>query len=414
MHESAGRPDDERKEGNILKSAFFHCVGGASGDMVLGAVIDTGASLTDIQEAIGQLRVEGISLSAEVGRRGGVKGTQVTVEVGKDRKRIRRWSDFVRIVERSALPQRVVERACAVFRRLAEAESAVHGTPVSKTRLHELGDLDTLVDVVGSAVGLELLGIERLYCSPFPSGSGVVKTDHGMLPIPSPATAALFAMAKAPVVPPPGNASDAGEMVTPTGAAILTTLATFRQPAMTLDRVGYGLGSRESRHYPNALGLWLGEEIGATYTTDLTVIETNLDDMTGELLGYVQERLFELGARDAWFTPIQMKKNRPATMLSAIVPLELESQAIALLMKETSTLGIRVRPLSRFEADRESLEVDTSVGRAGVKVKRLDGRNVAVSPEYEACRAIALERGMPLQEVYRIVQREAEQKLLET
>ena len=381
--------------------------------MVLGALIDAGVPIAGIQQALDQLKVKGFSLSHEPAQRGGLSGTRVKVGLDEDGRKIRRWQDFVRIVEESSLPPRVVQRACAVFRRLAEAEAMAHGTSVEETHLHELGELDTLVDVVGSVVGLELLGSERIYSSPFPSGSGVIEGAHGLMPVPSPATAALFAMAKAPVVPPPGDASDTGEMVTPTGAAILTTLATFRQPSMNLERVGYGLGSKESPYYPNALALWVGEETGATYTTDLTIVETNIDDMSGELLGYVQERLFDLGARDVWFTPVQMKKNRPATMLSAIVPSELEARAVALVMRETSTLGVRVRPLSRYEAQRETLAVDTSLGKIEVKVKRLEGRDVGVSPEYEACRRVALERGLPLQEVYRIVQREAEEKLLE-
>ena len=203
-----------------------------------------------------------------------------------------------------------------------------------------------------------------------------------------------------------------GEMVTPTGAAIITTLATFQQPRLNLERVGYGLGSRQSSQYPNALALWLGEEDDVSYSTGLKLIETNIDDMSGELLGYAQERLFELGARDVWFTPIQMKKNRPATMLSAIVSSDLEQEALRLVVRETSTLGVRVRPLTRYEVERESVETDTTLGRVQVKVKRLDGKNVAVSPEYEACRRVALERNLPLQEVYRTVQREAEELLL--
>ena len=381
--------------------------------MVLGAVVDAGAPFDDLKEALAGLNVKGFSLSRESAQRGGVMGTLVSVDLDEDGRRRHRWQEFVSIIERSSLPTKVVERASTVIRRLAQAEAMAHGTEVDDVHLHELGDMDTLVDVVGSAMALEMLGIERLYSSPFPSGSGVIKSEHGMLPVPSPATSALFAMARAPVVPPPGDAPETGEMVTPTGAAIITTLATFRQPGMNVERVGYGLGSRESRHYPNVLALRLGEETGVAYTTDLAMIETNVDDMGGELLGYAQERLFELGARDVWFTPIQMKKNRPGTMMSAIVPSGLEAQAIALIMKETSTLGVRVRPLARYEAERETVEVNTSLGAAKVKVKRLEGRNVGVSPEYESCRRIALERGLPLQDVYRIIQREAEEGLLE-
>ena len=382
--------------------------------MVLGAIIDAGAPVDKLMDALGKLGVGGFTLSHRTAQRGAVRGTAVSVELDESGRKPRRWQDFVQIVERSSLDATVVERACAVFRKLAEAEAIAHGSSVEETRLHELGEVDTLVDVVGSIVGLELLGIERIYSSPLPTGSGMINSAHGVLPVPSPATAALFAMAKVPVVTPPANAPPTGEMVTPTGAALLTTLASFRRVSMTLERSGYGLGSRESTHYPNVLGLWVGEESEAEYTTDLVMIETNVDDMTGELLAYAQERLFDLGARDVWFTAIQMKKNRPGTMLSVIVSSEIEAEAIDLVMKETSTLGVRVRPLSRFEAEREVVDVDTSLGPVQVKVKRLDGRSVSVSPEYEACRRIALERGMSLRDVYAIAQREAEQKLLDS
>ncbi len=380
--------------------------------MILGAVIDCGVSLDALLAELAKLNAEGYAISARRGQRGGVSGTLVSVELSDEAKQPRHWRDFIRITRESSLPDSVVSRACEVFRRLGEAESRVHGTTEAETRLHELGELDTLVDVVGGVIGLEMLGIERLYCSPLPSGSGVINSAHGLLPVPSPATAALFAMSNAPVAPAPRNAQNTGEMVTPTGAAIITTLATFQQPRLNLERVGYGLGSRQSSQYPNALALWLGEEDDVSYSTGLKLIETNIDDMSGELLGYAQERLFELGARDVWFTPIQMKKNRPATMLSAIVSSDLEQEALRLVVRETSTLGVRVRPLTRYEVERESVETDTTLGRVQVKVKRLDGKNVAVSPEYEACRRVALERNLPLQEVYRTVQREAEELLL--
>ena len=381
--------------------------------MILGALVAAGVPLEDIRDALGRLKVEGFSLSLERATRGGVSGTRVLVRIdGKGAER-RALAEFVGIVEASSLPAGTVERSCAVLRRLSEAEALAHGSGAGDAPAHELGDLDTLVDVVGSVAGLEVLGVERICASPFPSGSGVVRTEHGVLPVPSPATAALVAMANAPLTWPPAAAADTGEMVTPTGAAILTTLATFRQPTMNVQRVGYGLGSRDSSQYPNVLALWVGEEAGAS-TTGLALVETNLDDASGEHLGFVHERLLDQGARDVWFTPIQMKKNRPGTMLSAIVPAEMENQAVDLIMKETPTLGVRVRPLARYEAEREEVEVETSLGRLRVKVKRLEGRNVGVSPEYEACREVALEQGMPLQEVYRVVQREAEDQLLDS
>ena len=249
--------------------------------MILGALVDAGVSLDDLKEALNGLGVGGYKLSHQPAQRGGVSGPMVKVALDEEGSQPRGWQTFITAVEESTLDEAVKERACTIFHRLVEAEAVVHRTTVDKVHLHELGTVDTLVDVVGSVVGLGMLGIDRIYCSPFPTGSGVIHSDHGVLPAPSPATSALFAMARAPVVPPPGGGADAGEMVTPTGAAILTTLATFRQPVMNMERVAYGLGSRESRDYPNALGLWLGEEIGAGYVTNLSVLETNVDDMSG-------------------------------------------------------------------------------------------------------------------------------------
>ena len=380
--------------------------------MVLGAIVDAGVPLADLEREVRKIGVGGFSLTARRTRRGGVTGTLVSVDLDEDSPRGLGWQDFAGMIDGSALEPAVARRSRDVLRRLAEAEAAVHGTTIDDTRLHELGSLDTIVDVVGSVAGLELLQVARVYSSALPSGSGTVKSEHGPLPVPAPATAALLAMASAPVTPPPNGAVDAGEMVTPTGAAILTSLATFRQPSLTLERVGYGLGSRESTQYPNVLALWLGEETGMAYTNDNTLIETNVDDMGGNLMGDLQERLFKMGARDVWFTPIQMKKNRPGTMISAIVPSELESRAVDLIMRESSTLGVRVRPLARYEAERAVVEVDTSLGRVEVKVKRIGGRDVSVASEYESCRRIALEKGLPLKDVYGVVQREADQALL--
>ncbi len=380
--------------------------------MILGALVDCGVRPADLEAQLARLDAEGFALAVGRGSRRGVNGTLVTVELTDEARRPRHWQDFIRITRASDLPREVVDRACAVFNRLGEAESRVHGTAAEQTRLHELGELDTLVDVVGAVAGLHLLGVDRVYCSPLPTGSGVIDSAHGLLPVPSPATAALFAMSNTPVVSAPRNARRTGEMVTPTGAAILTTLAEFRQPEMALTRVGYGLGSRDPEQYPNALGLWLGEETGAAYSEGVTLLETNIDDMSGEMLAYAQERLFALGARDVWFTPIQMKKNRPGTMLSAIVPRDAEADALRAMVAETSTLGVRVRPLRRYEVEREVVSVETEFGIMRVKIKRLDGRTVSVAPEFDDCRRVALERAMPLQRVYRETQRQAESKLL--
>ena len=392
-----------------MKIAYLNCVGGVSGDMLLGAIVDAGVSVETLAGALSGLPVGGFTLSSRSGKRGGVNGTAVDVTI-VDEGRSRTVQDFLDETSTSSLPSEVVDRASEVFRRLGEAEARAHRGDEGGTHLHELGSLDTLVDVVGVVVGLRELGVERLYASPLPTGSGVVASGHGPLPTPVPATAELLAMVGAPVVPPP--AVDAGEMVTPTGAAIVTTLASFEQPAIRLERVGYGLGTRDPDAYPNVLALWLGEEIADLRVSRLSLIETNIDDMAPELMAYVQERLLDLGARDVWFTPIQMKKARPATMLSAIVSPELELKAVDLVLRETTTLGVRVFPTARYEADREIVKVDTTLGVVHVKLKRLHGKGIAVSPEYEDCRRIALDRDLPLLDVYRAVQEEASAKLL--
>jgi len=259
---------------------------------------------------------------------------------------------------------------------------------------------------VGAVVGLRLLGIETLYASPLPLGRGEVQAAHGKLPVPAPATLALLAIVGAPV----SEVDEAGELVTPTGAAIVTTLARFKRPQMTLEKVGYGAGGHQTDDRPNVLRLWLGERASQSGNAVL-LVETNIDDMTAELLGYVQERLFAAGAADVWFTPIQMKKNRPATMLSLLCAPEREQAVVEVLLSETSTLGVRVQEVRRHEAQREAFEFESSLGPACVKVKRLPGRGPQLSPEYEACRKLALERGLPLAEVYRIVEAEARAKL---
>ena len=383
--------------------------------MILGALLDAGLALEDLRGALGALGVGGYALEARRARRGGLEGTHLVVNLDDEGYRSHTIQDFVDIVEASGLSEGVVRRSCAVFSRLAEAEARVHGGEPGEAHLHELGTLDTLVDVVGGVAGLEMMGVERVYCSAFPSGSGVIRSAHGLLPVPAPATAALFAIAKAPMAAAPGNAHNTGEMVTPTGAAILTTLAEFSHPRIGVERVGYGLGTRDSAQYPNALAVWVGEEQGAgasEYATGTRLIETNIDDMSGELLGYVQERLLAAGARDVWFTPIQMKKNRPAVMLSAIVSADMEGEAIGLIMRETTTLGVRVRGLERVEAEREVVRVETSLGEVRVKVKRLDGRVVGVAPEYEDARRVAVERGVELQRAYGVIRREVEEGLM--
>ena len=392
-----------------MRIGYLQCVGGVSGDMLLGAIVDAGVSIDELRARLDGLPFDGFTISARRDKRGGVEGTLLSVDPGSS-PRFDTVPDLIEAVDASNLSQSAKAMARRVLERLGAAEASIHG--VERAHLHELGSADTLIDVVGAVLGFDMLGIERLYSSPLPTGSGVFRSDHGPLPAPSPATTALLAMVGAPTVPPPGGAADAGEMVTPTGAAIVTALAEFTQPAMTVTQAGYGLGSRDPSSYPNVVALRVGEAAGAPGATTLSLLETNIDDMNPEAFPYVSERLFELGARDVWLTPINMKKGRTGVMLSALVEPGIEMKAVGLVLRETTTLGVRVSPVNRYEAERESVTVDTSIGSLSVKVKRLGGRSVSLSPEYEDCRRVARETGLPILDVYRIVESEASNELL--
>ena len=371
--------------------------------MLLAALLDAGLSLEQLRAELGKLHLQGYSLEAQPAQRGAIRGTHLRVSLDERAQGPLQPHDLSQIVQASALPERVKTQALAVLQRLAEAEARAHRQTVQEVHLHELGTLDTLVDVVGFAIGTHLLGVERVYASPLPTGAGWVRSEHGLLPVPAPATLELMAMARAPVVPPPPGLKPPGEMVTPTGAAIVTTLASFTVPAISVERVGYGLGTRDTPEHPNALAVWLGTVEVELPVGEMALLETNVDDSTPELLGYTQERLLEAGARDVWFTPIQMKKNRPAVQVSVLAPVHLQRQMVEVLLRETSTLGVRFRRVERYEAEREVAQVATSLGTVAVKVKRLEGRVVGVSPEYEECRRVALAQGLPLQEVYQRV-----------
>lgn len=376
--------------------------------MLLGALLDAGLPLDDLRAELAKLPVGGFSLDATAAHRGVIRGTLATVSHERHAVGSYTIRDFVGMVEGSALSATVKDRARRVLERLEEAETRVHG---EGHVLHELGDLDTIVDVVGVVAGLSLLGIEKLYSSPLPCGWGVILSRKGPLPSPAPATMQLIHMSGAKVVPPRGPYLTAGELVTPTGAALITTLAEFDAPPMRVERLGYGAGSRDSEEIPNVLALWVGEAEETGSRAQVSLLETNIDDSTPELLGHVQELLMGRGALDAWFTPIQMKKNRPAVTLSVICRPGMEPALAGAILEETSTLGVRVHSLTRYEADREVIVANTSLGQAGVKVKRVDGRIAGLSPEFEDCRVIALREGLPLQEVYRRVERDARTEL---
>ncbi len=388
----------------MTRIAYLDCFSGISGDMLLGAMLDAGLALDALRGELDRLGVAGWTLRAERVRRAGIAATKAHVDLGGTPQPHRRLPEVLRIIEASSLPAADRTRATDVFRRLAEAEARVHGVPADEIDFHEVGALDAIVDVVGGVAGLRLLGVEQVYCSALPAGGGTVRGSHGVLPAPAPATLALLAGARAPIAPSSGDRPM--ELVTPTGAALVATLARFERPPMHLDAVGYGAGGRDPEGWPNVLRLWLGEAVEPARPA-LLLVETNIDDMNPEIYGYVQERLFAAGAADVWFQAVQMKKNRPGVMVSVLCGADREDAVSAVLLRETSTLGVRVSPVSRHEARREAFAFASSLGPAAVKVKRLPGEPTRIAPEYEACRRIAEARGLPLAEVYRVVEREA-------
>ncbi|MGD8625254.1 MAG: nickel pincer cofactor biosynthesis protein LarC [Anaerolineae bacterium] len=380
-----------------IKTAYFDCFSGASGDMLLGSLLDAGLAEEDLRADLARLAVGGYRLEARRVTRRGLSGTHLHVHLEDEARPARTLPAIRALVDDSDLPAAVKARSLAVFGRIARAEAGIHGTTIDEVHFHEIGAVDSLVDVVGFAAGLARLGVEAVYCSPLPLGSGSVQTEHGRLPAPAPATLALLAGAGAPTVP--GRAPT--EMVTPTGAALLAEFATFERPAMNIQAVGYGFGSKEF-DWPNALRVWLGVQAAAGPAQDedrVVWLACNLDDATGEMLGYVQERLLAAGALDAWFTPIQMKKSRPATQLSVLARPEDAGRLADLLLRETPTLGVRHQALGRTTAGREVRQVETPWGKVRVKLKYLAGQVVAASPEHDDCARLAAAAGLPLGQV---------------
>jgi uncharacterized protein (TIGR00299 family) protein len=377
--------------------AYLDIPSGISGDMFLGCLLDAGWPLERLRFAIAQLRLPADEYAIETASvmKGPLRATLADVQAHEGHVH-RHLADIEQIIGGSDLVTGVKANAIAVFTRLADAEAKVHGTTRDKIHFHEVGAIDAIIDIVGVCAGLHDLGIEKLYGSPLPLGAGWAKTAHGQIPLPAPATLELLAAAKAPTRPAPGP----GEWVTPTGAALVAQLATFEQPAMQLDRIGTGAG-RKDAPWPNVARLWLGSPIAAAGR--MVQLETNIDDMNPQLYADVSEKLFAAGAKDVWFTPIHMKKNRPAVLLSALAPAAQEHALSHVMLRETTTLGVRVHTLDhRHEARREMRNVETPFGSVRVKVKFVDERAAGAMPEYDDCKALAEKCGRPTREVWEV------------
>ena len=380
-----------------MKIAYFDCFAGISGDMTLGALLDAGADEARFREELAKLR--GIEFDLRVSKvvKSGIQATDVEV-LTEEHHHHRRLRDITELIATTDLSDAVKTQAIKIFQRLAEAEGTAHGTGPDEVHFHEVGAVDAIVDIVGAVVGLELLSIERVYASPLPMGSGFVEAEHGKIPLPAPATVEL--LKGVPVY----SAGIEGELVTPTGAAIIRTLASGfgEMPAMTAQSVGYGAGKREFP-FPNVLRIMVGEgpaEMALPLTDRVSIIETNIDDMNPEFYDSVFEKFFKGGALDVYLTPIYMKKSRPATLLSVICPIERTDDLTRILLAETTTFGVRISQADRRCLDRKWEAVTTKYGEIRMKVGVLEGKPVSVSPEYEDCRKAAELHGVPVRRVY--------------
>ena len=411
-----------------IKIAYIQPIGGASGDMLLGSLIDAGLPPESLRRELAKIPVTGYDIEAATETRAEMRGVHLQIRLTNRARHSP--AQLLQALTDSALAPPVKDRAAQTLRALWQAEARVHGQPPDALELEELGSIDTLLDVAGVCYGLHELGIAEVYAAPLVLGEPAPPRRPGGYSNPAPATLELVAAAAAPVAADTPAHAGAGELTTPTGAALITTLARFQRPAFSVQRVGIGLGAKDPPGFANALRLWLGEiqrpdptPPSAAMDTllrpaDVTLLETNLDDATGLTLGHAQESLFALGALDVWLTPVQMKKNRPGAVLSALVPRTLEQAAVALILRETPTLGVRARPADRYVAHRQSITIETGFGPASVKIKSLpspDGppQPVSAAPEPDDCRRIAAETGIPFQEIYHRAAEAARQQLLQ-
>src|SRR6267142_3510030 len=391
-----------------MKLAYFDCFSGISGDMTLGALVDAGASLDPLREQLRGLEVPGWEISSEKVWKNGMSSTYVRVKT-EDLSKHRSLTAILEILEKSKLSPRVREQAAAIFCKLGEAEASVHDVPIEKIHFHEVGAVDAIVDIVGACIGFEALGIEEFACSPLNVGGGTAKMAHGVLPVPAPATADLL-QGK-----PTYSNGVQKELVTPTGAAIVAALCTSfgPQPSMNVSAIGYGAGTADLEGQPNVLRIMIGEaaeKVVPGYDQEITVIEANLDDMNPQIYGYFQEKALAAGALDVFTTPVQMKKNRPGTLLTVLCrPADVQA-LMSLIFTETTTFGVRTYSAQRRVLPRESVKVATKFGEVRVKLSRVNGRVLHVAPEYDDCRKLAEEKKVPLQRVINEALRSYEQQ----
>jgi uncharacterized protein (TIGR00299 family) protein len=389
---------------------YFDCFSGAAGDMILGALLDAGLPLDDLRRALGSLALDRETVWTERVTRAGVSATKLRVrgerpspdhahdhehEHHHSHGEHRTLAEIVHLIDGAALSTPAKQRAQALFAQLADAEAAIHGTPADKVHLHEVGALDSIIDIVGTVYALEALGVDRVVASPLNVGSGSIRSAHGLYPVPAPATTRL--LQGAPIYSGPQH----GELVTPTGALLITGYAdSFGPlPPMRLEHVGYGAGSRDPADTPNVLRVLIGESDESRSAHRVVVIEAEIDDMNPQIFGTLMSRLLADGALDVYYTSIQMKKNRPGTLLSIIAPPVARERLTTIVFRETTTIGVRHREMNRECLERESVAVETPFGPVRVKIARRDGELMNASPEFEDCARVAAVHDRPVKDV---------------
>ena len=381
-----------------MKVAYFDCFAGISGDMTLGALVDAGLDFDLLKAELDKLNVKEFTISKKRVEKHGIAGTKIDVDAQEGHVH-RHLIDVLYIINTSTISDTAKEKARKVFQKLAEAEAKVHGTTIDQVHFHEVGAVDAIVDIVGVCVGLELMGIDVIYASKFRFGSGRTRGAHGAMPVPVPAVVEMTKGCSAEYTDIPL------ELVTPTGAAILTALATSIGEKINLktETTGYGAGTRDVEQVPNLLRVQIGELVTNQQSDEPILLETNIDDMTPEIYGYIIDRLLEAGARDAYLTPIIMKKGRPGIQLSALVDPNKETEITDIIFSETTTLGIRRIPVQRHMLERHSDTIETPFGPIRVKIANVNGKP-RITPEYDDCARIAREKSVPILDVYKAVQ----------
>ena len=393
-----------------MKIAYFDCFSGISGDMCLGAVVDAGISLKELEKEFKKIPIGGYRLTAKKVKRSGFASTKVDIAVLSQRlapHALRKWKDIEKIINRSRVSEEIKQRGRRIFKRLFEAEAKVHGEAFERVHLHELGAVDCIVDIFGTILGLNILGVEKVFSSPINLGSGFVETEAGILPVPAPATVEI--LKKVPVY----SKDVPFELTTPTGAAIIKEISSGfgDMPAIDIGKIGIGAGNRDLKDMPNVLRLFLGNPplptpskggqggMGGLLDENVIVIETNVDDMNPQIYEYVMEKLFKAGALDVYFTQVLMKKGRPGVKMTVLCNKEQLENLMKIVLKETSTIGLRFYEAKRRILQREIKIIDTEFGKVRVKFSRLGDDILKATPEYEDCKRIAKKLNIPLIEV---------------